>query len=190
MFERFTADAREVVVQAQVEARALGHKHIGTEHVLLAAVAVESAVSGLGRLGVTAGAMRAGLAGSGPGSGSHPGDAEALRTVGIDLDEIRRQVERAFGPGALDAAGPGGGRRGLLGRLSSGHIPFTANAKRALIESLRQAQARGDRPLRVEHLLLGVLAVSDGTTVDVLARLGVTPDAARAAVLADLDAAA
>ncbi len=45
MFERFTDSAREAVVQAQVEARGLGHRYIGTEHLLL------------GRLGVGFGAM-------------------------------------------------------------------------------------------------------------------------------------
>ena len=35
VFERFTDDARQVVVRAQAEARRLGHNWIGTEHVLL-----------------------------------------------------------------------------------------------------------------------------------------------------------
>ena len=35
MFERFTERARQVVVLAQDEARALGHDYIGTEHLLL-----------------------------------------------------------------------------------------------------------------------------------------------------------
>jgi ATP-dependent Clp protease ATP-binding subunit ClpA len=33
MFERFTDRARRVVVQAQEEARTLGHSYVGTEHV-------------------------------------------------------------------------------------------------------------------------------------------------------------
>ena len=39
MFERFTERARQVVVLAQDEARALGHDYIGTEHLLLGAAA-------------------------------------------------------------------------------------------------------------------------------------------------------
>ena len=35
MFERFTESARQVIVQAQSEARALKHGYIGTEHILL-----------------------------------------------------------------------------------------------------------------------------------------------------------
>jgi ATP-dependent Clp protease ATP-binding subunit ClpC len=35
MFERFTQQARQVVVHAQVEAKGLAHSHIGTTHLLL-----------------------------------------------------------------------------------------------------------------------------------------------------------
>jgi ATP-dependent Clp protease ATP-binding subunit ClpC len=38
MFERFTERARQVVVQAQVEARELRHTYIGSEHLLLGLV--------------------------------------------------------------------------------------------------------------------------------------------------------
>ena len=36
MFERFSDQARAVVVQAQEESGALGHSFVGTEHLLLA----------------------------------------------------------------------------------------------------------------------------------------------------------
>lgn len=35
MFERFTGDARQVVVLAQDESRRLMHDYVGTEHLLL-----------------------------------------------------------------------------------------------------------------------------------------------------------
>ncbi len=38
MFERFTDQARRVLVLAQEEARLLGHDYIGTEHMLLGLV--------------------------------------------------------------------------------------------------------------------------------------------------------
>jgi ATP-dependent Clp protease ATP-binding subunit ClpA len=44
VFERFTESARMVVVYAQEEARALGHPHIGAEHLLLGVVRVETAI--------------------------------------------------------------------------------------------------------------------------------------------------
>lgn len=40
MFERFTTAARGVVINAQQEARQLGHPFIGTEHVLLGLIRV------------------------------------------------------------------------------------------------------------------------------------------------------
>ena len=42
MFERFTDEARQVVVRAQEEARELRHNFIGTEHILLGLVSVDS----------------------------------------------------------------------------------------------------------------------------------------------------
>ena len=42
MFERFTDTARHIVVQAQADARRLGHNYIGCEHLLLAAAAAAS----------------------------------------------------------------------------------------------------------------------------------------------------
>jgi ATP-dependent Clp protease ATP-binding subunit ClpC len=37
VFERFTDDARRVIVLAQEESRLLNHNYIGTEHILLGA---------------------------------------------------------------------------------------------------------------------------------------------------------
>ena len=52
MFERFTEPARLVVGQAQVAARELRHDQVGTEHILLGLVRVESrAAAALGLLG-------------------------------------------------------------------------------------------------------------------------------------------
>ena len=42
MFERFTADARAVVIHAQQHARRLRHRYIGCEHLLLALTATDT----------------------------------------------------------------------------------------------------------------------------------------------------
>jgi Clp amino terminal domain, pathogenicity island component/ClpX C4-type zinc finger len=44
MFQRFSDDARRVVVLAQEDARLLGHDHIGTEHLLLALARLDTGV--------------------------------------------------------------------------------------------------------------------------------------------------
>lgn len=62
MFERFTEEARQVVVLAQEEARELGHNYIGTEHLLLGLLREEQgrpdAERPLESLGVTLAAAR------------------------------------------------------------------------------------------------------------------------------------
>ena len=70
MFERFTERARQVVVLAQDEARALGHGYIGTEHLLLGLLREEE---GLG--------------------------ARVLQSLGVTVDEVRARVARIVGAG-------------------------------------------------------------------------------------------
>ena len=111
MIERFTDSARHVVVQAQEAARGLGHGYIGCEHLLLAAAAAgEPAGVVLRGQGVTPERIKAEiLRASGPGQTAGPAgglDAEALASIGIDLDVVRARVEAAFGPDALSRALP------------------------------------------------------------------------------------
>ena len=78
MFERFTEQARQVVVRAQREARALKHDHIGTEHILLGLLGDDGGLAGraLKRLDVTAERVR----------------AEVVRFAGSGGRAARRQV--------------------------------------------------------------------------------------------------
>ena len=112
MFERFTAGARAVVVQAQEHARRLGHGHIGCEHLLLAAASTgEPAAAALRDHGVTPEGVEAEivrLIGLGQAAGLFSAlDRDALASIGIDIDAVRAQIEAAFGPGALTRAVPG-----------------------------------------------------------------------------------
>ncbi|MGP3951771.1 Clp protease N-terminal domain-containing protein [Streptomyces sp. 7N604] len=205
MFERFTKQARAVVVQAQQEARELGHTRVGSEHLLLGVVSQPGApgTAALDRRGITAETCLAAVAavvGRG-GSGIGTDDAEALKAFGIDLDEVRSRAEDTFGPGALDMPPhreepgprrilPFRRRRRSGGRERAGHIPFTPRAKRALERSLREALAMKHRHIGAEHVLLGLLDPEDRLTAGVLRRLGTDPEAVRADVLADLGRAA
>jgi hypothetical protein len=47
MFERFTGQARQVVVRAQHQARRFGHSYIGPEHLLLGLITIEDPASAL-----------------------------------------------------------------------------------------------------------------------------------------------
>jgi Clp amino terminal domain, pathogenicity island component len=111
MFERFTGTARRVVVQAQEDARRLGHHHTGCEHLLLAAAGTgEPASTVLRDQGVTPERVEAEIlraVGRGQTAGPVGGlDREALAFIGIDLDVVRARVEAAFGPDALARALP------------------------------------------------------------------------------------
>jgi ATP-dependent Clp protease ATP-binding subunit ClpA len=164
MFERFTEDARQVVVQAQEEARRLHHDHIGTEHVLLGLLDQHGSPTAavLARHGLTrestVTAIRAFTSGEGL-------DAEALGTVGIDLDAVRDSVEAAFGPGALDVP------RGR--RAPKGHLPFTPRAKKVLELSLREAIALKSKSIADAHIALGLLREGEGLAMKVLHDRGV-----------------
>jgi ATP-dependent Clp protease ATP-binding subunit ClpA len=111
MFERFTDGARHIVVQAQHNARRLGHDYIGTEHLLLAvAAASEPASAVLRERGVTPERIEAEMLRVGGRGYPAPADPlggldrEALAAIGIDLDVVRARLEAAFGPDALTRA--------------------------------------------------------------------------------------
>jgi len=164
MFERFTKSARESVVQAQVEARALGLEHVGTEELLLGvAGGGGEAARVLAEHGATAEALRG-------RAGGREIDGESLAAIGIDLDEIRRRAEASFGPGALER-----GRR-----APTGHVPLTPQAKKSLELAVREAVAAGGREIRAEHVLLGVLR--EGGATALLRGAGADPEALRSAL--------
>lgn len=179
MFERFTSAARKAVVQAQVEARQLSHPVIGSEHLLLGVLDEPDGLGGraLRRLGVNPAGVRASIVEIvGRGCG-HDLDADALRSIGIDLDAVRKQVEGAFGPGALDRP-RGRCRRGRR----RGYPPFTPRAKKVLELALREAIYRKDGYVGTEHVLLGTLREGRGLAALILARAGIDRVAVEAAL--------
>ncbi len=76
MLDRMTARAREVIIAAQDEARALHHNYIGTEHILLGLVKEGDGIAG-----------------------------RALDALGISLDAVRQQVLEIIGEGRQAPAG-------------------------------------------------------------------------------------
>jgi ATP-dependent Clp protease ATP-binding subunit ClpA len=165
MFERFTREAREVVVGAQAEARTLGAPQVGTEHLLLALLRQPTpSAAALTRHGLTADDCAADVVRF---TGSPDLDADALTSVGIDLDAVRSSVEAAFGPGALDDPKSKPAR--------AGHLPFTPRAKKILELSLREALALKCRSIADGHIALGLLREGDGLAMTILRDRGVDP---------------
>lgn len=181
MFERFTRAARRVVVDAQEQARLLGHGEVRAEHVLLGVLADDTSAAArvLHGLGVRRADVVRELTTLGPA------DGDALRRIGVDLAAIRERVEAEFGPGALDRPRPRARRSGLRGLLTDrfgGHLRFSAAAKRALQQSLRQALDLHDDHIGTDHLLLGLVADDGAPAARMLARLGADPATVRARV--------
>jgi ATP-dependent Clp protease ATP-binding subunit ClpA len=76
MFERFTEQARQVVVLAQDEARLLKHNYIGTEHILLGLIREEEGIA-----------------------------ARVLASRAVTLEEVRDDVARIIGLGESGPVG-------------------------------------------------------------------------------------
>lgn len=185
MFERFTKSARRAVVAGVEAAAELGADKAGPEHLLLALAELEELEEEAGALlltgyGVTAEGLRQAVTGATRRAGLTEEEVAALRSVGIDADEVFRRIEEAFGPDALaDAARPTPRR---LSRLGS---PFGRDAKKVLELALREAIALGHRHIGHEHILLGVLRTGvRGPVGDVLARHGVTYEDVRQRTIA------
>lgn len=183
MFERFTNDARAVVVGSQEEARELGHDYIGTEHVVIAMLAHGSGVAAeaMAGFGLDADDLRQRLLDLG-GNGDDALDPDALASLGIDLDEVRRATEATFGPGALDRASRRGRQRG--------HIPFTRSAKKSLELSLRESLRLKHNEIRDGHLLLGIIREGTSAGPRLLMAAGVELPALRDEVIRRLAEAA
>jgi ATP-dependent Clp protease ATP-binding subunit ClpA len=193
MFERFSGPAREGVVRAQEEARALAAAQVLPAHLLLGAVAAAEtsgspAAAVLAGCGLTAEALRAQLRATGQGRQLGEEDAAALKSIGIDLQAVRRAVEAGFGPGSLDSADPAA-KRGLFGSRKGGHIPFSSEAKTVMELSLRESLARKDGYIGVEHILLAVLRRADPAAMALVGRHAV-PKKLAAQIRSALDAAA
>lgn len=173
MLERFTSRARAAVVAAREEAVRQHAPSVRAHHLLLAVVdePTSRAARLLADLGCSAGQVRAAVArhATTAGGALDPGDVEALAAIGIDVDEVLRRTELDVG-----RAGPRRGPR---------RLPFSAEARKTLELSLREALALHHRGIGTEHLLLGVLRDRRTPASAALADLGVTHAAVRDALV-------
>jgi ATP-dependent Clp protease ATP-binding subunit ClpA len=166
VFGRFTEPAHRVLDLAREEAERCGHRYLGPEHVLLGVLAEgqSPAARVLVAYGVDLMAARAALAGLADREvvpAPRPSDTELLGALGIDLNAVRRNTERAFGVRAVgEATWQVTRRRSWRGRRVA-WTPLCGPpliTKRALQLASEQAHALGSGEVGPEHLLLGVLA--------------------------------
>jgi ATP-dependent Clp protease ATP-binding subunit ClpA len=149
--------------RAETEARALGHSYIGTEHLLLALLSCRtgSATVALERLGVISDEIRDRLLSKLARPAAAGIDAEALATLGIDLQRVREHVDGTFGPGALE-------------RTRSGCMRIAPRAKLVLAYAVDEANGQ---PVTDSHVLIGLLRSRDSLAARVLAEFDVLLEA-------------
>jgi hypothetical protein len=157
--------ARRVQDLAREEAGGFGHRYLGPEHLVLGVL--RHGDSGASRvlrsfgvdLPMARSALRR-LADRGVVPGPRPSDAELLRSLGIDLEAIRRATEQSFGGRAVGWAvreATRARRRGI------GRVPRTPLRdppmliSQVLYHAGRQAEALGLGVVGPELLLWGVV---------------------------------
>ena len=146
MYERFTERARKVLYLSQQEAKRLGHNYVGTEHLLLGLVAEGEGVA-----------------------------ATALKSIGINLQKVRSEVEKIIGTGDAPYLG---------------EVTLTPRAKRVLELALDEGRQLGHNYIGTEHIILGLIRESEGVAAQVLKNMGADLEKVRRQVLSQLGGAA
>ena len=187
MFERFTEQARQVVVLAQEEARLMRHGHIGTEHLLVALARVDDDVAtpllaGHGLSGEKARAEVVAIEGVG---NAEPGGQLPFTPAAHDALEATLRESLELGHDRVEPAhlllGVLRQRDGVARRVLSGAGANPPEARAEIIERLRRA-GLGPLEPRSPHadgeLLLEILA-RDGAVASWLRERGVDESAVR-----------
>jgi ATP-dependent Clp protease ATP-binding subunit ClpC len=86
-----------------------------------------------------------------------------LRDLGLDVDRVKEVVERMS-----DA-----------GQYHGGKIDLAPGTQQVLEFAIEEARRMGHHYIGTEHLLLGLVRYGEGTAMDVLRKLGVTPEQIR-----------
>ncbi len=139
-----TPRAQQVLHLARQEAERFNHPYVGTEHLLLGLIALGQGVA-----------------------------VSVLERMGVDLDGLRLEVEKAVGQGPETK--------------TVGTLPMTPRAKKVLALARAEAQALNHGYIGTEHLLLGLLREDEGVAAHVLRNLNLDIERARSEVLKELD---
>ncbi|MEX0787443.1 MAG: ATP-dependent Clp protease ATP-binding subunit [Anaerolineales bacterium] len=86
-----------------------------------------------------------------------------LRELGLDPARVKDTVERLAG----------------IGRHAGGRIELAPGTEQVLHLAIEEARRMGHHYIGTEHLLLGLVRQNEGVGLDVLRRLGVTPEQIR-----------
>ena len=140
----FTPRAQQVLALARKEADRFNHNLIGTEHLLLGLIKLGQGVA-----------------------------VNVLQKMGLDLETVRMEVEKAVGTGP--------------DQKMIGNIPYTPRVKKVLDLAKREAKNLNHTYIGTEHILLGLLREGDGVAARILRELDVDIEQTRQEVLRELD---
>ena len=87
-----------------------------------------------------------------------------LRELGLDQRRLQEMVERLSGPGQ---------------RIKASKIDLSPGTKRVLELAIDEARRMNQHYISTEHLLLGLVRHNEGIAIDVLNKLGVSPEQIR-----------
>jgi ATP-dependent Clp protease ATP-binding subunit ClpC len=86
-----------------------------------------------------------------------------LRELGLEADRVQEMVERLTGPG----------------QYRGGKLDLSPGTQQVLEYAVEEARRMGHHYIGTEHLLLGLVRYGEGIALDVLRKLGVTPEQIR-----------
>jgi ATP-dependent Clp protease ATP-binding subunit ClpC len=121
--------ARHVLELATDEAHGFGHNYVGTEHLLLGLLVEEEGAA-----------------------------SRYLVDRGVELDDVRRTIERHIGRGETAA---------------SQELELVPRARRALALAVDEVRRLGHGRVGTEHILLGLAREGQGVAAGILDRVGI-----------------
>lgn len=159
----------EQLVQAQDEARRLGHGYVGTEHLVIAVAATGGrGGEAIRAQGTSSETLRAELIVLFEAStwNRYVPDEDALSAVGVDVAEVRARAEAEFGPDALP--------------MRVGNPALTRRLAGILDGANNYAWRKRRAPAEVDDVLAALLDDGDSVGVRILRSGGVDVAALRA----------
>lgn len=139
-----TPRAQQMLQLARKEAERFNHAYVGTEHLLLGLIALGEGVA-----------------------------VSVLERLGVNLDSLRLEVEKAVGQGPETK--------------TVGALPMTPRAKKVLALAGSEARSLSHSYVGTEHILLGLLREEEGVAARVLKNMSVDIERARIEILRQLD---
>lgn len=143
-FGHLTPRARQILILANQEAERLNHDHVGTVHLLLGILALGDGVA-----------------------------VEVLKSVGVNLKQLRLEVEKSFS--------------GTGSQAVAGVRPLTPRLRKVIEIAAAEARNMNYNFIGTEHLLLALLREGEGKAARMLRNLGADIEEVEKCIVAALD---